>query len=173
MRVVRSIRIGGMGKAELLRELRERGVEFNEAGLKLFESDRFLTAEESGIITVAEVSVADLGYHQGATMRQLFESAALHGLEPCPLEVGPHFRLQYLDQPEGYWGYPPSQHRAPPGSVTIVSRPLSSDEDFPKGFYLRRIQGVLWLRGFRSGPDHIYSPEDRFAFFWPSGAIVG
>jgi hypothetical protein len=32
------------------------------------------------------------------------------------------------------------------------------------GFYLRRIQGVLWLRGYRSALEHIWSADDRFVF---------
>lgn len=48
----------------------------------------------------------------------------------------------YLDQPEGYSGHPIQQHRAPVGSITIASEILTEDEDFPKGFYLRRINGA-------------------------------
>jgi hypothetical protein len=45
-----------------------------------------------------------------------------------------------------------------------VSAPLAADDDIPKGFCLRRIDGVLWLRGYRSGPEHIWSPDDRLIF---------
>jgi hypothetical protein len=47
---------------------------------------------------------------------------------------------------------------------------LAQDESIPKGFYLRRIEGILWLRGYRSGPEHLYSPEDRFVFCCPEVA---
>jgi hypothetical protein len=75
--------------------------------------------------------------------------------------------LQYLDQPEGYWDQPVRHHQAPSGSITIASEPLSEDDDFPKGFYLRRIKGVLWLRGYRSGAEHIWEPGDHFLFCQP------
>jgi hypothetical protein len=29
---------------------------------------------------------------------------------------------------------------------------------------LRRIDGVLWLRGYRSGPEHIWNQDDHFVF---------
>jgi hypothetical protein len=45
-----------------------------------------------------------------------------------------------------------------------VSAALVEDDEFPKGFYLRRIDGVLWLRGYRSGPAHVWSPDDRLVF---------
>lgn len=47
--------------------------------------------------------------------------------------------------------------------LTVASRPLT-DDDIPHGFSLRRIQGGLWLRGCRSGPEHVGGPEDRFVF---------
>ena len=35
---------------------------------------------------------------------------------------------------------------------------------FQKGFYLRWIKGVLWLRGYIADDLHIGSPSDRFIF---------
>jgi hypothetical protein len=89
----------------------------------------------------------------------------------CPLELGPHPRLQFLDQPEGHLGHPSSKHRAPHGSITVASRPLTEDYETPKGFYLRRIDGVLWLRGYCSAPDDIWNPEDRLVFCRPPRAL--
>ena len=34
----------------------------------------------------------------------------------------------------------------------------------PKGFYLRHIDGAPWLRGYRSGPEHVWSAQDRLLF---------
>ncbi len=97
-------------------------------------------------------------------MRAIVESALERKLSLCPMELGPHFRLQYLDQPEGSIGHPVTQHRAPPGSITIASEPLEADHSFPKGFYLRRIEGTLWLRGYCCDDENIWDPEDRLAF---------
>ena len=72
--------------------------------------------------------------------------------------------MQYPDQPEGYLGEPVRRHQAPYGAITIALEILTEDDDFPKGFYLRRIKGVLWLRGYRSGPQHIYEHDDHFVF---------
>ena len=165
--VSRAIAVGGRSKRELLEALQRHGVEVNEAGRTLFSSDRFQTSHRSRIIEAVEVSVLHLGCPQGATMSQIHATAAALGLALCPLELGPHLRLQYLDQPEGHLAHPPSHHRAPPGSVTIASAQLTEEDDFPKGFYLRRIAGTLWLRGYRSGPEHIWEPEDRLVFCRP------
>ncbi len=81
----------------------------------------------------------------------------------CPPELGPYLRLEYLDQPEGNFGSS-MQHQAPSGSITIASEVLTEDEDFPKGFYLRRINGELWLRGYRADHLHVWNPGDHFIF---------
>ena len=100
----------------------------------------------------------------GSVITDIFERAIQLGLALCPLELAPYYRLHYRDQPEGSRGKPVLEHQAPYGSITIASAILTANDDFPKGFYLRRIEDVLWLRGYRSGADHIWSPNDRFAF---------
>ena len=168
--IVRELSVGGMSKPELLAALHANHIQLNEAALVLFACDQFITSETVSNITTVELCVANFGYARGATMTQIQERVVEFGLALCPVELGPHFRLQFLDQPECYLGYPPSQHRAPPGSITILSRELAEDESVPKGFYLRRIDGTLWLRGYRSGGEHIWSPEDRLLLCLPQNA---
>jgi hypothetical protein len=162
--VKRAVRIGGMSKAELLAELQRNGVELNELAQRLLAHDSFAPGSNVTTIETVELVVRDLGFADGATMTAVRECITTMSLALCPLELGPFLRLQFLDQPEGYWGHPPSQHRAPPGSITVASPQVSDDAEFPKGFYLRRIQGVLWLRGYCAEPEHIWSPEDRLIF---------
>lgn len=160
----RSVRIGGIGRLELLTELQRNEIELNQAGLELFANDRFSTAAVTSILDTVDVTVAELGFPHGSTIDKICERAVLLGMSLCPLELGPHLRLQYRDQPEGHAVHPSSLHRAPTGSLTVASPRISEDDDVPKGFYLRRIDGVLWLRGYRSGPEHIWSREDHFVF---------
>jgi len=162
--VTRRLRVGGTSKSELLSQLESAGVGLNQAARELFADSRFTTSPVNSVIEIVELSVASLAFNSGATFTQIVEHATGFGLSLCPLELGPHFRLQYTDQPEGSLGQPSSQHRAPPGSITVASVPLANDDDTPKGFYLRRIEGVPWLRGYRSSPRHLWSPDDVFAF---------
>ncbi len=163
----RLVYVGGANAEQLYAQLRGAGVELNESALTLLSSDRFMTSEARRTSMSVELSVRNLGYTQGAAMSELQDKAVALGLCLPPIEFGPHLRLQYLDQPEGYCGHPITAHRAPPGSITIASAPLSEDDEFPKGFYLRLIQGTLWLRGYRSGPEHVYDPDDRLIFCLP------
>jgi hypothetical protein len=163
----RTVRLGGVSREELLSRLQAADILLNEAALTLFADTRFLTSAESSMVDTVELSVASLGFPEGATFAKLVERAAANGLQLCPLELGPHLRLQFTDQPEGAVGQPVTQNCAPPGSVTVASEPLAADDETPKGFYLRRIGGKLCLRGYRSWPGHHWSPQDVIAFLRP------
>ena len=167
--VPRVVTIGGVSKAHLLAQLDAAQVKLNEAAATLFASELFTVEDTSRTMVIVEVSVEQLGFPQGTTLLELFERALSLGLALVPLELGPHLRLQYHDQPEGYWGQPVTEHQAPPGSVQIAAAPPSEDDGFPKGFYLRRIKGEMWLRGYWADPTHPYQPGDRFVFSSPPG----
>jgi hypothetical protein len=162
--ITRTVIVGGMTKSELIEELHRNAISMNESGERLFASDHFTTSETRYSVTTVELTVRDLGFPRGATIAEIYARAGALGLGLCPIDLGPHLRLQYLDQPEGDWGNPPRRHQAPYGSITIASEKLTEDDDFPKGFYLRRIKGVLWLRGYRSRPEHVWEPDDHFIF---------
>ena len=162
--VRRQVPVGGVSKAELLRLLTGAHVRLNEAGYQLFSDERFQTLELSAMIESVQTSVEGLGLSGGATFTDIVDAAASAGLSPCPLGLGPRLRLTLLDQPEGSRGMPQTKHRAPPGSITVASPPLSEDDETPKGFYLRRIDGTLWLRGYTSWSGHLWAPTDMFVF---------
>jgi hypothetical protein len=162
--ITRTAQVGGLSKAALREELQRNGIALNDAAEQLFASERFTTAATRYDVITVELTVGALGFPHGATTAAIVAHAAECGLDLCPLELGPHLRLQYRDQPEGYVGQPVRQHQAPSGAITIVSAPLSDDDTVPKGFYLRRINGMLWLRGYRAGADHIWEPDDQLIF---------
>lgn len=158
------VRVGGQSKLALGRALREHNVRLNQAADALFSDDRFTTLEYETTIDIECLTVGGLGFPDGATYEQLVARGRDRGLVECPLELGPHLRLQFLSQPEGSVGFPSTQHRAPPGSITVASSPLDEFDETPKGFYLRCIEGVLWLRGYWCSPDNLWRPEDVLVF---------
>ena len=161
---IRRVRIGGATPTELAQRLAVAKVRFNAAADQLFADDRFKTLHLPKEVECVEVSAQDIGLLAGGTFAQVIEAAETLGLAVCPLELAPYLRLALMDQEEGASGFAPTQHRAPPGSITVVSAPLSDDDDTPKGFYLRRIEGELWLRGYKSWPGHVWAPEDVLIF---------
>jgi hypothetical protein len=153
-----------LGRVELLRTLREHNVQLNRAAESLFDDHRFTTRRQAEVIQISALSVRDLGFGAGATYAQLAAKALESGLVECPLELGPHLRIQFLDQPEGAHGRPTVHGTAPPGSITVASLALDDGDETPKGFYLRRVDGSLWLRAHWFSPDHIWSPDDVLVF---------
>ena len=162
--VSRTVAIGGRSKSELVRDLRERSIRLNDSAERLFADDRFVTERARRLLPTVELTVENLGYPQGATTEEINVRAHQVGLQPCPRELGPCLRLAYLDQPEGSFGAPVRQHKAPLGSVTIASEPLDEDPSTPSGFYLRRIDSELWLRGYHSERTFLWDPGDHLVF---------
>ena len=160
----RIVQVGGVGKPDLLSKLRDEGVELNPIAIQLFSHAGFQTRIEQRPLSVVQLSAAELGFSRGGTFIDICSRALAGGYSLCPLELGPHFRLAFTDQQEGFLGQPLSQNCAPPGSVTVASKPISEDDDVPKGFYLRVIEGIPWLRGYRSWSGHMWAPTDVFAF---------
>jgi hypothetical protein len=159
-----AVSIGGITKSALLERLAAAEIEVNSAGYELFSDERFRTALHPEVVHVRQVSVAGLGLERGGVMFEIMAAAAERGLSCCPLELAPHLRLLLLDQDEGAIGFPHTKHRAPPGSITVILQPLCDDDEVPKGFYLRRVEGKLWLRGYTSWAGHVWQPEDLLVF---------
>jgi hypothetical protein len=159
-----NIKYGGMNSSQLLEALKANQIQLNASAIALFEHPNFVTSALQSCLEVVQVSVADLGFANGATTQDIYAKACTHGLALCPIEFGAYYRLGYLEQPEGSIGFAPTQHCAPPGSVTVAAEAISPDDTVPKGFYLRRIEGALWLRGYHCDAEHVWNPQDIFAF---------
>ena len=162
--ITRTIEVGGLNKWQLVQKLQQHSISMNKYGERLLSDDKFTTSESKYSLKTVELTVRDLGFPNGATMTQIFKRASELGLKLCPLELGPHLRLEYLNQSEGYTGNPSQQNQAPSGSITIASEIISEEDHFPKGFYLIKINDVLWLRGYIADNLHVWNAYDRFVF---------
>lgn len=162
--ILRRFELGGLSKSELRERLRSLDIQLNPIGEQLFRHPRFVPSRSIYSLSTVELSVAELGLGNGGTLGEIGEQMRKVGLDFCPLETGPFWRLQFLDQAEGAIGQTPTQNCAPAGAITVFSRPLDSSDGTPKGFYLRKIEGMLWLRGYVCGDDHRWSPLDRLLF---------
>lgn len=61
----------------------------------------FSLASEEIELDLVRRTVAELGFEEGAELREIYASARERGLNICPAEVGPTLRYQYPDQPRG------------------------------------------------------------------------
>lgn len=80
--------IGGATKQELLARLEKAGVQLNQHALTLFAHDKFTTAMEVVKVEAVQLSVAQLGFAEGAVIGQICDRAASFRLSLCPLEMG-------------------------------------------------------------------------------------
>lgn len=156
------VAIGALSRAELRTALSTRSIRLNVHAETMLDSQLF-DDHHARIITVTERTVADLGRPRGASLTDIFELGQRQGLLLCPADTGPYLRLALTNQVAST-DVVISAGKAPNGSLTVASEPLSDYDEYPKGFYLRVVDGHAWLRGYRCDDQHIWSPEDRFVF---------
>ncbi|WP_427051623.1 helicase [Paenibacillus sp. TC-CSREp1] len=161
---IRIVEVGGLTQTQLQHKLQQCSIQINEYGKTLLTSEKFIMSHTKKRLQTVELAVKHLGFRDGAATLQLFQTAVDLGLQLCPMELGPYLGIQYLDQFEVNIATSAKENQAPPGSVTIASKPLTEDDYFPKGFYLRRINDELWLRGYVADDLHVWNPDDRFIF---------
>jgi len=160
----RQVSIGGLSKTELIERLATAGIEMNSIALAMLEDDSFRMQEQPATFEVELRTLNELGLPDGGTLAQAIDAATALGFGLCPRELGPYLRLAYMDQEEGSVGYEATRHQAPPGSITVVDQRPKEDESEYQGLYLRRIEGKLWLRGYRSWSGHLWQPQDTLVF---------
>lgn len=158
------VAVGGVPASMVRSDLAAAGVQLNAYAEELLDRPEFSAgAPEPQTVEVVLRSVSELGLTDGGTLPEVFAAAASAGLRLCPLATGPALRLALVEQesaPDSIL----STGRAPTGSIHVASAPVSEDHEAPKGFYLRVIDGVPWLRGYRCDDVHVHAPDVVFAF---------
>ncbi len=96
-------------------------------------------------------TVAELGFPEGATTKEIFDAAQKQGLSLCPAEVGPQLRLQYKDQPRGEWSF-------------IAMQPIVDSDDVSVLFYVDHDDVRPGLGIFFNDPDSQWISNSRFVF---------
>jgi hypothetical protein len=153
---------GGGSLASLCQQLEEQQIHLNAYANQLLRHPHLSLSADKQCATCVIVSLKELGLTQGGALTEIFAAAFSYGLTYCTLEMALHFRLGYrqLANSTGL----KSQGKAPAAAITIASMPLEKTDDFPKGFYIRRIDGCDWLRGYTCDARHQFSPDDLFLF---------
>ena len=124
-----------------------------------FCTDRFPDEVQIGI-----VSLQELGFEQGATLQEIAEALPDRQLGPCPAAAGLFLRIAWKEQEQSGNTVLTGTHQAPDRAVTVFSPLLEKDDGFPKGLYLRNVDGKLWLRGYICDDTYRWSGSDLFAF---------
>jgi hypothetical protein len=161
----RLVRVGGLALPDLRSALSAAGVRLNASAETLLNDPLFASAdaETAHMVEIVECTVGQLGLTDGATLPGILSAARKQGLSLCAPFAGPYLRLAMPDQPNAPDSVM-SRGRPPTGALHVATERLSTDYDYPRGFYLRVVEGKPWLRGFRCSDEAQWSPEDRFAF---------
>ena len=143
--------MGGLSKESLIQRLVDAGVGFNEYARTLFEHPDFVPGLKSERVALTQLSLSALQLNNPCAFSDITARASSLGLGLCPLFLGAFLRLETLDQPEGPY-------------VTIASPRPENDDEYPIGFYIRNVDKVLWLRGYRAVGETEWPADNEFIF---------
>lgn len=162
------LHVGGLSRDDLRLALQRHGVQLNVHAQTLLDHPVFDPREPEEVVLV-ERDLSELGLGDGGTLPEVFAVAASRGLALCPPDTAPYLRLAMTWQ-ENAPDSVLSAGRSPAGALKVASAPLSDDVEYPKGFYLRVVDHLPWLRGYRCDLEYRFAPADRFAFRLPAGS---
>ncbi len=98
-------------------------------------------SKEKTTIELAKISVANLGYPDGATTEEILTRALENCLFPCPAEASFQLRRQYGDQPEAEYLY------------------IATNPHWNQIFYVYNAYSELWMRRSFCFSNEKWSPE--------------
>lgn len=151
-------------KSEILSVLAANNIQVNEYAKVYMAHPHFQTDGVCSNIAVVLCSLQELSLESGSIYSDILLSAGKMGLYPCLPSTGLFLRLSYLNQPQSNNNVLSGVHCAPESAVTVFSKPLEKDDSFPKGLYLRNVDGTLWLRGYVCDEAYPWASGDIFAF---------
>lgn len=146
-----NVEIGGKSKEQLVSEMQAERINISDSAKSMMENPDFAVGENREEAKLVRLTVADLGFKTSATTDQIYERAQALGLELCPPDTGPNYRLQYKDQPLGEW-------------VRIGMKQITGSGGSPRVFDLGRSGVGLWLDGGWAEPDDAWNPGFGFVF---------
>ena len=148
---------------QIIRMLEENHILMNDYARLYIAHPRFFS-RQSEKVSVVIASLQETGLETGATLNEIFRHIQTIGLKPCSPETGAFLRLQWKEQPQSRNSVLSGTHSAPDSAVTVLSELLEEDDAFPKGLYLRNVDGSLWLRGYICDSTYRFPEDALFAF---------
>jgi len=150
--VWRTLSTGGVSKADLLKRLKDGDVYVSDWARDIMGKPAFKTSAEPQEISFVRLKVADLGFTQGPTTKELFARAKAQGFDLCEAEDGPHLRLSLIDQPRGDWFW-------------VAMEPILDSVGVPYVFGVERNVGdERWLDASYASPSGRWYLEGPIVF---------
>ena len=155
--VLRTIKFGGTEHKtfeDFRGALKEARCHINDWAYDILGSPDFTAATEESEVDLVAVSVAELGFQNGASRSDIYMRALELGLELCPPEVGPQLCLQYKAQPMDEW-------------LLIGMEPIAGSGGSLGVFYVGHDGRSLWLYGCNSSFDNFWDISGLWVFVRP------
>lgn len=130
--------------------LGEAGIQVSADADRLLGRPEFRWSERKRVVDLVIVSVAELGFSQGARWSEIRAAVKALRLGLCPAETGPALRLVYRDQPHG--------------ERLVLAMQTVGDPDDSLVFSLDHDDDGLWLDVHDGHADVFWRPDDRFVF---------
>ena len=146
-----NIEIGGKSAEQLISEMETAGINISDYTKSMLKNREFVPGKNPEEATLIRLTVADLGFKSSATTDQIYERAQILGLELCPADTGPNYRLKYRNQPLNEW-------------ICMGMKQIAGSGGYPRVFGLGRSEGGLWLYDTLAGPGYKWGPENSFVF---------
>ncbi len=149
----KTIKLGtGLKSADDFRkEVVEAGMKIGDWANDILGKPAFTATTSETEVELVVASVAELGFKDGATRKDIYVRAQELGLDLCPPEVGPQLRLQYTDQPKGEW-------------LVIAMEPITDSDGDLNLFHVGHGDGVRWLDADYGDPGYFWRGGGRFVF---------
>ena len=144
--------IGGKTKEQLKKELKAANMKTSDYAQDLLNSPEFEPLAEPEDAVLVRLTVADLGFPQGATTEEIYKRADELGLELCPPETGPQLRLKEAAE-QRFGNY-----------FNIAMKPITDSHGYPRVFYLNRDTDERWLDAGSARPSGRWDTDLPFVF---------
>jgi len=152
-KVWKTVRIGGFPNVDAIREdIKKAGMKIGDCANDILDKASLVEGEVE--MNLVLLSVADLGFKDGAEYGKICSRIKDLGLELCPAEVGPQLRLQYKDQPKREW-------------IFVGMEPITDSDGGLGLFDVERDDDDLWLCSDDGDSDEFWCDDSRFVFLLP------
>lgn len=156
--------VDGIPRRTIPSTLESYGIQMNDYARIYMNHRDFQTGTTPHPVRLMVISLEELGFKNGATFPEIIGAAQKRSLYPCAPAVGVYLRLNMTKQKVSKNSILTGTQEAPEGAITVISHLLEMDSGFPRGLYLRNVDGTLWLRGYTCDDEYRWKPSDVFAF---------
>lgn len=156
LKIFKTLKIarGSMATEVYRRVIEEAGGKISDWARELIIDAGFRTLCEDTEFDLVVLSVHELGFPEGATLHQIDNRAKEYGLAPCPPELGPELRVQYMDQPKEEL-------------LCIFMRPIANSRCQWSVFSVYHDPGGRWLHAEHASSGKEWRYQQRFVFVKP------